>query len=58
MVCFCDKYVSCNGRNVFVHEISKPYPKYSRAETDDKIRHAVEEKQAPYSEFIKTKARL
>lgn len=26
-----------------VHEISKPYPKYNRAETDEKIRHALAE---------------
>ena len=26
-----------------VHEISKPYPRYSKAETDDKIRHAINE---------------
>ena len=26
-----------------VHEISKPYPRYSKTETDDKIRHAINE---------------
>jgi len=41
--------------NVFVHEISKPYPKYSRAETDDKIRHAVEENKPHTCEYIKTR---
>lgn len=39
----------------FVHEISKPYPKYSRTETDDKIRHAVEENKPHTCEYIKTR---
>ena len=26
-----------------VHEVSKPYPRYSKTETDDKIRHAINE---------------
>jgi len=43
-----------NGAD-FVHEISKPYPKYSRAETDDKIRHAVEENKPHTCEYIKNR---
>ncbi|MBQ7574011.1 MAG: DUF927 domain-containing protein [Clostridia bacterium] len=39
----------------FVHEISKPYPKYSKAETDDKIRHAVEENKPHTCEYIKNR---
>jgi len=43
-----------NGAD-FVHEISRPYPKYSRAETDDKIRHAVEENKPHTCEYIKNR---
>ena len=39
----------------FVHEVSKPYPKYSKTETDDKIRHAVKEKKPHTCEYIKTR---
>jgi len=38
----------------FVHEISKPYPKYSKRETDDKIRHAVKEQKPHTCEYIKS----
>jgi len=41
--------------NAFVHEISKPYPKYSESETDDKIRHAVKENKPHTCEYIKTR---
>lgn len=41
--------------NAFVHEISKPYPKYSETETDDKIRHAVKENKPHTCEYIKTR---
>ena len=46
--------LSCDGAD-FVHEISRPYPKYSRAETDDKIRHAVEENKPHTCEYIKNR---
>jgi putative DNA primase/helicase len=35
-----------------VHEISKPYPKYSRTETDEKIRHAITENKPHTCEYI------
>lgn len=38
-----------------VHEISKPYPKYSRTETDDKIRHAIQENKPHTCEYIKNR---
>lgn len=41
--------------NAFVHEISKPYPKYSETETDDKIRHALKENKPHTCEYIKTR---
>jgi uncharacterized protein (DUF927 family) len=36
-----------------VHEISKPYPKYKKAETDEKIRHALAENKPHTCEYIK-----
>lgn len=38
-----------------VHEVSKPYPKYSKEETDDKIRHAVTENKPHTCDYIKTR---
>jgi putative DNA primase/helicase len=35
-----------------VHEISRPYPRYKRAETDEKIRHAITENKPHTCEYI------
>jgi len=46
--------LSCDGTE-FVHDVSRPYPKYSKSETDDKIRHAIKENKPHTCEYIKTR---
>lgn len=39
----------------YVHEVSKPYPGYSKEETDEKIRHAIKENKPHTCEYIKNR---
>lgn len=39
----------------FVHEISRPYPKYSKAETNEKIRHAISENKPHTCAYIQNR---
>ncbi|MDR1628540.1 MAG: DUF927 domain-containing protein [Oscillospiraceae bacterium] len=42
-----------NGGEPAIHEFSKPYPKYSKSETDEKIRHALREDKPHTCDYIK-----
>lgn len=46
--------LSADGPDM-VHKISKPYPKYNKSETDDKIRHAVSVNKPHTCEYIQNR---